>query len=57
MWALLKLPFFLMLPTCYHGATKIGNEPKFYEILSLFTFSNDLSHLLGFVILFFGTEN
>jgi len=28
----------VMLPTCYHYATKFGNEPKFTEMLSAFAF-------------------
>jgi len=32
---------FGVLPTCYHHATKIGNAPKFCEMLSALTFPNE----------------
>ena len=46
-----------MLPTCYRGATKLGNEPKFCEMLSAITFPIELSQPFGFSYLFRGAEN
>ncbi len=34
-------------PTCHHYVTKLGNESKFYEILPMLCFSNEISHLCG----------
>ena len=35
----------IMSPSCHQYVTKLGNEPKFYEMLSLFDFQSDFTQL------------
>lgn len=46
-----------MSPVGHHRVTKIGNEPKFSEMPSDRSFSNEIGQLPGLVQHFDGTEN